>query len=38
VLFCANDLLRLLLHQADLACGLDIVIDQHRGSLFYDFW
>jgi hypothetical protein len=36
--FCANDLLRLVLHRADLACGLDMVVDQHRGQLFYDFW
>ncbi len=39
VLFCANDVLRLALHQADLACGLDLVFNYWAGGLmFYDFW
>jgi hypothetical protein len=38
VLFCANDVLRLALHQADLACGLDLMFNYWHGWLFYDFW
>jgi hypothetical protein len=34
----ANDLLRLVLHRADLACGLDMVFDDRLGFIFYDFW
>ncbi len=38
IFYCANDLLRLLLHKADLACGLDLVHNYWKGYLFYDFW
>lgn len=37
VLWCAQDMVRLLRHDADVACGLDLE-DEGLGPAFYDIW
>lgn len=38
VFSCASDMISLLSHKADIACGLDFIQDENNDYIFYDKW